>query len=175
MLHVEVTKALVEDSSVLRHLLELYMYDFSEFAGWDVNDHGLFGYKYLDHYWTEPDRIPFLIRVGGKLAGFVLVRIHERDDGGSEASIAEFFVMRKYRRRGIGRTVAWRVFDMFPGRWEVSQLKENASGRAFWRDVIAGYTGGSFTETTSEDSRRTIQRFGAPGRAPSPSLPVESP
>ncbi len=116
------TNAPIGDKPVLRHLIELYLYDFSEFTGEDVGDHGLFGYRYLDHYWTEPDRHPFFIRVGERLAGFVLVRKCPGDDGDSESSIAEFFVMRKYRRRGVGRVAARRVFDMFPGRWEVTAL-----------------------------------------------------
>lgn len=174
-MHIEVTRAPIEYAPVLRSLMELYMYDFSEFTGWDVGEHGLFGYRYLDHYWTEPDRIPFLIRVDKKLAGFVLVRIRQRADGDSESSIAEFFVMRKYRRGGVGRIVAGRVFDMFPGWWNVAELNENTAGRTFWRNVIADYTGGSFTETASEDGRRTIQRFSAPSREVSPSRPGESP
>lgn len=146
-----------EDKPVLRNLVELYMYDFSELSDRDESDHGLFGYRYLDHYWTEPDRHPFLIRVEGKLAGFVLVRSRRRDDAGFESSIAEFFVMRKYRRRGVGRIAARRVFDMFPGRWEVTQLNDNVAARSFWRGVIAGYTGGG----VHRDARR-----GFPGHYP---------
>lgn len=36
--------------SILRNLLELYAYDFTEFIPDDVDQHGLYGYKYLDHY-----------------------------------------------------------------------------------------------------------------------------
>ena len=161
---IELSKVPIEDKPVLRNLVELYMYDFSELSDRDVSDHGLFGYRYLDHYWTEPDRHPFLIRVEGKLAGFVLVRSRWRDDAGFESSIAEFFVMRKYRRRGVGRIAARRVFDTFPGRWEVTQLSDNVVARIFWRDVIAGYTGGAFTEKLGGDPPATIQEFSAPGR-----------
>lgn len=171
-MRVEVSTASPEDSSVLRNLLELYSYDFSEITGSDVDGHGLFGYRYLDHYWTGPGRTPFLIRVDGQLGGFVLVRVREQEDGGSEASIAEFFVMRKYRRYGVGRAVAQRVFDMFPGPWKIAQLIENVSGRAFWRAVIGEYTGGAFTETTTEDGSATIQRFTVPAGPRTP-LPGE--
>jgi predicted acetyltransferase len=159
---VEVTRASMEQKPIIRNLLELYVYDYSEYMGWDVGQHGLFGYKYLDHYWTEPGRVPLLIRANGKLAGFVLVRIRHGDEEGPEASIAEFFVMRRYRRQGVGRIVARRVFDMFPGRWKVAQMQENTTGRDFWRAVIAEYTGGAFTETAGDDSGGTIQRFTTP-------------
>jgi predicted acetyltransferase len=161
---IDVRRVPIEDSSVLRNLVELYRYDFSELTGRDADDHGLFGYRYLDHYWTEPDRHPFLIRVGGKLAGFVLVRSRRRGDGVAESSIAEFFVMRKYRRRGVGRTAARRVFDMFPGRWTVMQLSDNVTAQSFWRDVITGYTEGAFSETLGDNPPTTSQEFTAPGR-----------
>lgn len=161
---IDVSAVSIEDKPVLRNLMELYMHDFSELTGGDVGDHGLFGYRYLDHYWTEPDRHPFLIRVGGKLAGFVLVRSRRRGDGVAESGIAEFFVMRKYRRRGVGRIAARRVFDMFPGRWTVMQLSDNAAAQGFWRNVIADYTGGEFTETLGDDPPTTSQEFTAPRR-----------
>ena len=100
--------------SVLRQLIELYEYEFTEFYHNDVNEHGYFGYKYLDHYWTEEGRFPFFIKVNGKLAGFVLVNNYCYLIKDSTArSIAEFFVIRKYQRKGVGRVVARQVFDMF--------------------------------------------------------------
>ena len=38
---------------MLRRLIELYRYDFSEFDQADLGPHGDYGYRYLDHYWSE--------------------------------------------------------------------------------------------------------------------------
>jgi len=127
---VEIEPVSYHDKDVLRRLLEFYVYDYSEYMGWDVDAHGVFGYRYLYHYWTEPDRHPFFIRVDGRLAGFALVR------SGPPHDMAEFFVMRRYRRVGVGREAARAVFERFPGPWEVRQLEANASGSAFWRSSI---------------------------------------
>jgi len=54
--------------------MELCQHDYSEYDGADVNEHGLFEYRYIDHYWTDSGRHPFVVRVSGRLAGFVLVR-----------------------------------------------------------------------------------------------------
>jgi predicted acetyltransferase len=140
-MNVTLDLVVCEDKPVLRNLLELYQYDFTQFEPNDISDHGLYGYSYLDNYWTEDGRYPFFIRVDGKLAGFVLVR---SSNEGSE--IAEFFVLKKFRRQGIGRVVAFRVFDSFPGHWHVSQDACNIPGKEFWRSVIADYTSGQFTE-----------------------------
>ena len=64
---VEILPAQLEDKPVLRHLLQLCLYDYSEFNGNEVNEHGLFDYPYLDSYWTESGRFPFLVWVEGKL------------------------------------------------------------------------------------------------------------
>lgn len=134
---------------VLQALLQLYLYDFSEIDELYVDDHGTFYYPYLDYYWTEAGRHAFLIRSGGRLAGFALVRTLE---GGDDPlyQLAEFFIMRRFRRQGLGRAAAVAVFDRFPGRWEVGQLHENTVAQAFWRRVIGDYTGERYVETWRE-------------------------
>ncbi|WP_062049579.1 GNAT family N-acetyltransferase [Bacillus sp. JCM 19034] len=146
---------LVEDSekSVLRQLIELYEYDFSEFNGNDVDMHGYYGYRYFDHYWTEDGRVPFFVTVDGKLAGFVLINdycyvLKEKPS----RSIAEFFIMRKYRKLGVGEKVAHKVFDQFKGNWEVLVHPENHVSFTFWKKVIDKYTRGNFlTEEVATD------------------------
>ena len=72
-MELQVQRATLQDKSILRHLLELYQYDLSAVENRDVDANGLYGYEYLDHYWTEPRRHPFLVRVDCQIAGFVLV------------------------------------------------------------------------------------------------------
>ncbi len=129
-------------------------------GGWGVDAQGRFGYPYLDLYWTEQGRHPFLLRMDGKLAGFALVNKHTILPT-SEWSIAEFFIMRKYRRRGLGKQVAHFIFDQFRGRWEVSQIAADPGVRQFWKKVIGEYTGGRFEEVVFDDEREkgTVQVF----------------
>jgi predicted acetyltransferase len=138
------------DRNLIRRMMELYLYDFSEFEENDLDEHGCFGYGDLDYFWFEPTHAAFLITVDEKLAGFVLVDNEVLVDG-SERSITEFFVMRRYRRNGVGRQVAIDVFNRLPARWEVKVIAENAPAQAFWRTVIAGYTHGVFQETEFDD------------------------
>ncbi len=161
VLVVEIQRASLSEKSVLRNLMELYQYDFSEYDGADVDEHGLFGYKYLDNYWTESERHPFLVRVSGKLAGFVLVRAVDTKNKPVTHAITEFFVLRKYRRQGVGRKVAWQIFDMFPGQWSICQEEDNLPAQSFWRQVIAEYTQGAYTEEhlQTEEWHGLRQRF----------------
>ena len=73
-MEVKIESILLEQKSVLIQMMELYNYDFSVYSNDDINEHGYYGYPYLDHYWTEDTRYPYFIRVDGRLAGFVLVR-----------------------------------------------------------------------------------------------------
>ncbi|WP_442600663.1 GNAT family N-acetyltransferase [Paenibacillus sp. KN14-4R] len=149
-----------EQKSVLRNLLELYKYDFTEFDPEDVNESGLYEYMYLDHYWTEEGRYPYFIRVNEQLAGFVLVR-----ELGVDAqqrtiySIAEFFVMKKYRRNGVGQFAANEIFHTFRGVWEVAEVDTNEPAQHFWRKTIAAYTNNNYQEIQKENWDGPIQTF----------------
>lgn len=158
---VDIIPATLNDKPILRNLMELYLYDFSEYENSDVDEHGRYGYEWLDHYWTEPERHPFMIRVEGKLAGFVLVRDLDPTAVPVTHSIAEFFVLKKYRRHGIGREAAFAIFNRFPGRWNVCQEEANLPAQTFWRKVIAEYTQGNYTEEHlhSEEWRGPCQTF----------------
>lgn len=152
----------ISDKEVLRQLLELYLYDFSEFTGSDVDLHGRYGYEYLDHYWTEEDRHPYLLKVNDRTAGFVLVRGKREPTGELIHYMAEFFVMRKYRRRKIGREAAFQAFNRFPGRWRVTEIAENLPAQQFWRQTIGEYTGGQFREGVNESGDGPMQEFSVP-------------
>ncbi|HEY8393367.1 MAG TPA: GNAT family N-acetyltransferase [Thermaerobacter sp.] len=134
-----------EDKSVLANLMQLYKYDLSVYdddpEDRDVNAHGLFTYRYLDHYWTEPGRYPFFVRVEGKLAGFVLVCTH-----GERCEVAEFFVLKRYRRLGLGEAVARELFRRFPGPWRVAVMAANLPAQAFWRRVLGRLAPGGYRE-----------------------------
>jgi predicted acetyltransferase len=162
----------VEQRSVLLALNEYYVYDFSDLLGIDLRDDGSFGGERLDRHFDDPLCHPFLIRVDGKLAGFA---IHEGRSRLSNKTgindIAEFFVMKQYRRRGVGADAAFALFDRFHGPWEVRQIDANSPARSFWRSVIARYSAGDYAEDehSSDQFRGSVQSFVSPrqhGRAP---------
>lgn len=162
---IEIIKVAREDKSVLRNMMELYLYDFSEYDGADLNEHGLYEYEYIDPYWTEPERQAFFLRVDGKLAGFALVREVASAEGPAHRSLAEFFVMRKYRRQKIGKLFAQRIFDLFPGLWRIAQEESNHPSQIFWRKVISDYTNGSYRELRPDNQHGPVQEFDTSSKA----------
>ena len=74
-------------------------------------------------------------------AGFILVtRGSPASDDPEVFDVAEFFVLRRYRRFGVGRRAAILIWDRFPGRWIVRVSEGNRGAVPFWRNVIAEYT-----------------------------------
>jgi predicted acetyltransferase len=146
----------------LANLMQLYVYDWSELQKLDVADDGRFADYPLDPYWRDEGRHPFLLRVEDKLAGFALVSAESRLTGARGVfDMAEFFVMRRYRRKGVGLAAASAIFDRFKGPWEIRQRDENVEATAFWRRVIGQYTNGNYQEVRWDDAAWTgpVQSF----------------
>ena len=126
----------------------------------DIDDDGLYGRAaWIETFWTDPRRRSFLARVDGVLAGFVLIRDGAHFAGEGTREISEFFVLRRFRRRGLGEEVARRVFDMFPGRWEITELASNTEAQQFWRRVIGRYTTGRFEDLARPDGNGRLHRL----------------
>lgn len=140
--NVEIIPALPEQEPVLANLLELYAHDFSEFMELELGADGRFGYKHLSSYWTETNRYPFLITVQGRLAGFVFVRRGSEISGDADVwDMAEFFVIRGYRKLGIGTEAARKIWKRFPGKWEVRVMARNQKAKAFWERAVNEFLG----------------------------------
>ena len=157
-MNVILTKASRENIPVMENLMQFYIYDFSEFIDLDVKEDGLFEpYAGLRDYWDNPNkRFPYFIKTGKIHLGFVLVSYITTNDR-NYFSMAEFFIMRKYRKMGIGSCIAGQVFDIHKGRWQIYQKESNKAAQFFWRKIIADYTKGQFKERI--EPGKTIQEF----------------
>lgn len=145
----------------VRWLIQLYIYDLGG-AYWDVERNGAFAPAvWHRHFWRGPGRHLFVMRVGGRLAGFALVRDRAQFAGTGTREIGEFFVLHKYRRRGVGTRAARALFKEFPGRWELSELSWNVAAQRFWRRLIRRVAPGGYTERRRRrgDLINVVQHF----------------
>lgn len=154
---VEVRLATVEEKGLLEGLFQFYVYDFSEMepAGsthFEFNAAGMFDPNpYLDAYWREAGRRALLIRVGGHLAGFVLLNTASHHGGEVENNVVEFFVARKHRRGGVGAKALRLATALYPGRWEAAVVARNLAAQSFWPRAIAAIPGVSEIERREGD------------------------
>ena len=138
------------DATLLSNLLELYIHDLSEtFPSVELGSDGRFGYSKLAFYWSEPEcRFPFLIRSAARIVGFALAtRGSPATDDPNVFDVAEFFVIRGYRRSGVGRRAAVLLWNRLPGKWIVRVSEGNPGALRFWAGVIAEFTNGAATES----------------------------
>lgn len=148
---IKLIPAALKDYPVIQNMGLFYVYDMSEYLGdedgWQIPEDGLYECIDFKKYWQTDDSFPFLVRHENELAGFVII-----DKKGSEAEIdfnvAQFFILRKFKGKGIGRYVAYQCFDKFKGIWEVMVIPGNTGAYSFWKSIIKKYTADNFEEYT---------------------------
>ena len=161
-MHIELrdAKQSVADRDWLTNVYPFYLHDLSEFdAGYyRLNDRGLWEPDHLPDWLSNDVQHSLIILAGGQHASFALVgkAPFAHMTPGFDYHMAEFFILRKLRRTGIGGAAAVAVFDRFPGSWEVTEMPRNAAAVRFWRRVIGEYTGGHFEDAPIEGSERQI-------------------
>ena len=140
---IQITPASIEQQSVIAQLYELYTYEMTDLANFDINNNGYYGYSDLPLYWTTPNRYPYLIWVNNKLAGFIMIQQGSPidDDNPDIWDIAEFFIMRKFRKKGIGQFVAQSIWASHPGSWQVRVWENNTTAHQFWNNAIGKFMG----------------------------------
>lgn len=140
-MEIYLDKVKEDKKEILYRLLEYSLFEESLNDGNEMNDEAIFEYKYFDNYFTDNDREAFFIRKKNtnKLLGFVMVNTYVQKLNYGH-SIAEFMVIPKYRRKKIGKQVAFKCFDLYRGNWEVSPSLGSISAYSFWKNVIDDYT-----------------------------------
>ncbi len=117
-------------------------------------------YPFLDLYWTQADRHPLLIEAQGEVAGFALVNKVAQTEHHVDHVVAEFYVMPRFRRRGIGLRAASRLLRQGRGIWEVAVLREAPRALAFWRRTIGSFAPGQAIPYFDAEIGRWLFRFG---------------
>lgn len=163
---VAVRLARADERPLIEGLFQFYIHDFSELypgepEGWDLDANGRFGpYRYMESYWREVDRRPFLIQVDGRTAGFALVNAQSHRAAPIDHAMAEFFVIRQFRRSGVGHEAARSIFGANPGRWELAIAASNVAARAFWPKAVLDSPGvREFTAAKLQPNDRMVLSF----------------
>ena len=126
---LSISKIGPEFDVALRDLFQHYMRDMSEWFEANACDASAILEKGYDAY---------LAKVGDSPAGFALVGSAGEWAGGMSAyDVHEFFVLREFRRRGVGHSMAALIWDERPGPWLVRVLEANGPAVLFWRNAIS--------------------------------------
>jgi predicted acetyltransferase len=149
---LDIAQVREDEIPLLEQLYQLYLYDFSPYLELDVDERGRFddGVVPAD-YLKDDDKEALFLRVGEKVAGFALLdRDCELLEEPEAVRVAEFSVLLRYRRQGLGRGFARALVRRHPGWWEASIVDKNEPAKAFWRQVVKEFTPSSYREQAVE-------------------------
>ena len=154
MLNISIVPVNKDEKEILKNLSEKYHYEFSQYNEMDINELGLYGYDCLDCYWTEPKLFSYFIIVDGKLAGFAVINDIPTVKMEIDYYLADFSVMYKYRRLGVGKYAVKYLFDMYKGKWQLIYHPKNETSKHFWQNVVSEYTKGKYELITDSVEAR---------------------
>lgn len=103
-------------------------------------------------WFADGNSHPLIILQDERPVGFALVsrpsraRFAHSPREQVDYKMAEFFIVREGRRRGVGRDAARLIFNRFAGRWQITEFQQNQAAVAFWRSIVSEYTGGRYRE-----------------------------
>ena len=129
-----------DEKDTLANLLEKYNYEFSQYDKRQFDNNGLFGYKYLNNYFTEQGRFAYFIFVDDTLAGFALINKYKECDRPVDWSIAEFFVSYNFRRQGVATEAVRHIFNIHKGWWHIKYHKKNVASVVLWNMIAKMYS-----------------------------------
>jgi predicted acetyltransferase len=111
----------------------------------------------LARWFADDSSHPLLILKNERPVGFALVSRPPRHERGAvDYRMAEFFVIAKERRLGVGKDAAVLIFNRFGGSWEISEFQYNKAAIMFWRSVVSDYTNGRFRESQLHGEVRQV-------------------
>lgn len=141
----------VESRYVLENLFPYYVYDMSEFMGWNPDSNGLYTFSSaaLNPYWHDSSHVPYFIYAEKLLAGFALIRKYPADL--DIFDIEQFYILRKFKGQGVGKEAFMEALAHHPGKWQVRVLKENKGALRFWLSAISKAVGDNFQLALDND------------------------
>ena len=114
------------ERGLLFRLLQLYYFDSTRWSGEDLQDDGLYDCEedgLLGYFQENSKDRAYILRVGGKPAGFVLVDDIEFD-GKQVSEFADIFVVPKYRGIGLAAAATNQIVVASEQPWLVAIFRD---------------------------------------------------
>ncbi|UUY10100.1 GNAT family N-acetyltransferase [Pseudomonas sp. J452] len=137
-MQIELLPTTTEQLPLIANLYQFYAYESSDWEQEDIEVDGRFYIHepHLQRYWQEPDWSASLVLVDGFIAGFLLIERSELP-GVDALEFADLFILKKYRRLGIGRALVEQVIVAGGGSWVISFYQQDSLARQFWQRLLA--------------------------------------
>ena len=152
--NIEIIPATIKDYPVIQNMARFYVYDLSRSCGfisneWNIPADGLYECFDFKSYFEDISRKAYIINAGDELAGFVLIN-KVTTDPSTDYNMGEFFILAKFQGKNIGIEVAYRIWGLHQGRWEISVIPENKPAYSFWKKIISKVTPNNYSEEVKQ-------------------------
>jgi predicted acetyltransferase len=150
-----IKKVSVEDKQTILNLWKPYIDELNNSyyeSQDDKDEEEIYHYTWLDNYWQEETRFPYLVLSGKKVAGFALINFSS-----DYWRINEFYILPEFRRHGVAFDCATEIFRKHPGNWEISFNKRNIPGRSLWQKLAGNISKGTISTGESSSSHDYIR------------------
>ncbi|MDD0844487.1 GNAT family N-acetyltransferase [Pseudomonas sp. Gutcm_11s] len=136
-MQIELVPTTVDQLPLIANLYQFYAYESSDWEEEEIEADGRFYIHepHLARYWSDEGWSANLILADGFIAGFLLIERSELP-GIDAREFADLFILKKYRRLGIGRALAEQVMND-GGTWLVRFYAGDEPAAGFWRNVLA--------------------------------------
>ena len=133
---IKLQEVLELEKAILRNLYSLYLHELSNFTtSLDVGEDGVFHYEELDNFWNVDGLSPYFIKLDNEIIGFILLLERPFLKKSNDYGINDFFILNKYKGKGLAMQVVEKLFEEKPGQYFLMQVVENKRAVAFWKKV----------------------------------------
>ncbi len=124
------------NNNIFSNLLEKYLEEINNYEYIEKDKKDLRGPKWLEYFYETSVHFGYFIEFNNEICGFVLVCnkcFYSSDD---RYFLSEFYIAKEYRRLGLGKDAATRLFTTLKGKWELSVHPRNLTSIRFWDSVL---------------------------------------
>ncbi|WP_123040545.1 GNAT family N-acetyltransferase [Cohnella candidum] len=159
---MRISKVELNDKGILMNLMTLFLHDLSEFNNdLEINQsNGLFEFDVFEWFFEKEGLTPFFIYNESKIIGFILLQSGPyTNQEFADYVLNSFFIQKKYRRQGLGREACKLFFKQFPGRYAISQLKNNVPAVQFWKNIYKSIDVEFYEKEEIEDGHEVVYQY----------------
>ncbi|WP_341280824.1 GNAT family N-acetyltransferase [Paenibacillus sp. FSL H8-0537] len=141
--------------------MALFLHDLSEYADdIKIDDTGMHRFDVLDLFFEKDGLTPFFIQADGELIGFILIQSGAyTNPEHADYVLNSFFMLKRYRGKGMGTAAALAFFEGYPGRYCCGQLKRNVPAIKFWKKVYAARKVEYYELEREEDGQPVVEQY----------------
>lgn len=127
-----------DEKHILQNLYSLYLHDLSAFTdGLDISSDGSFIYDSFELIWEKEGLTPYFLKSDENIVGFLLLLERPFLKKEYDYSINDFFLLKKYRGKGVSKTFIKELFEQKKGKYFLIVLEKNCIAISFWRRALS--------------------------------------